>query len=123
VLGYWNVVEDGDVGRSDYGADGAAEAAIATDQANTALRQAAQAAVAVFLDTSDALNGDDGDGDPTDLLTSDGDHPNRRGHEAIAQAVYSALPDPKHGPVGLGAPAAQGCLSRYPVGSQDPGRR
>ena len=93
VLGYWNVVEDGEVGHADYGTDGAAEAAIATDQANAALRQAAQAAGAVFLDTSAALNGD---GDPTDLLTSDGDHPNLRGHEAIAEALYTALPDPAH---------------------------
>jgi acyl-CoA thioesterase-1 len=96
VLGYWNVVEDGKVGQSDYGADGAAEAALATDQANDALREAANAADAIYLSSSAALKGADNQDDPTDLLTSDGDHPNARGHEAIAQAVYTTLPDPLH---------------------------
>jgi len=96
VLGYWNVVEDGEVGHSDYGADGAAEAALATDQANEALREVAKAAGVIYLSTSAALKGADARDDPTELLTSDGDHPNARGHEAIAQAVYTALPDPLH---------------------------
>ncbi|WP_242625203.1 SGNH/GDSL hydrolase family protein [Krasilnikovia cinnamomea] len=94
VLGYWNVVEDGDVARTDYGANGVAEAASATRYADDALRRAAAAGGAAYLDTSAALRGPDGRANPTDLLAEDGDHPNARGQEAIAAAVYDVLPHP-----------------------------
>ena len=91
IFGYWNVVEDGDVGRSDYGDDGVAEAAAATKLCNEALRRAARGAL--YLDTTTALKGDSGEQDPTDLLAADGDHPNAAGHRAIAAAAYAILPD------------------------------
>jgi lysophospholipase L1-like esterase len=91
IFGYWNVVEDGDVGRTDYGGDGVAEAAAATKYCNDALRRAATGAI--YVDTTTALKGDNGHADPTDLLAADGDHPNAAGHEAIAEAAYAALPN------------------------------
>ncbi|GAB1691649.1 SGNH/GDSL hydrolase family protein [Krasilnikovia sp. M28-CT-15] len=94
VVGYWNVVEDGDVARVDYGDDGVAEAASATRYTDDALRRAAAAGGAAYLDTSAAFKGADGRANPTALLAEDGDHPNARGQAAIAAAVYEALPDP-----------------------------
>ncbi|GAB1640323.1 SGNH/GDSL hydrolase family protein [Krasilnikovia sp. MM14-A1259] len=94
VLGYWNVVEDGDVAREDYGDGGVAESATATRYADDALRRAASAGGAEYLDTSTAFKGADGRADPTALLSADGDHPNADGQAAIAAAVYRALPEP-----------------------------
>jgi lysophospholipase L1-like esterase len=90
IFGYWNVVEDGDVGRADYGDEGVAEAAAATKYCNDALHRAASGAI--YVDTTTALKGGSGAADPTDLLAADGDHPNAAGHEAIAEAAYAALP-------------------------------
>jgi acyl-CoA thioesterase-1 len=92
VFGYWDVVEDGDVGRSDYGEDGLAEAHSATTYANDAIRAAAAASGAKYVDTTAVFKGDTGERNPTALLASDGDHPNAAGHEAIAEAAYTVLP-------------------------------
>ncbi|MFB9235789.1 SGNH/GDSL hydrolase family protein [Plantactinospora siamensis] len=94
VLGYWNVVEDGAVARADYG-DRTAEADLITGYANDALRVAADAHAARYVPTRSAFRGHDGNADPTELLADDGDHPNARGHRAIAEAVYSAEPGPR----------------------------
>ncbi|BFU44495.1 SGNH/GDSL hydrolase family protein [Krasilnikovia sp. MM14-A1004] len=94
VLGYWNVVEDGDVAKADYDDDRVADAASATRYADDALRRAAAAGGAAYLDTSAAFKGADGQANPTGLLAEDGDHPNARGQAAIAAAVYEVLPDP-----------------------------
>lgn len=93
VFGYWNVVEDGDVGRADYGDDGVAEAAQATAAGNQALHRAATATGAGYVDTTATFKGGTGAEDPTALLTPDGDHPNATGHEALAAAAYAALPE------------------------------
>lgn len=90
IFGYWNVVEDGDVGHADYGDDGVTEAVTATRYCNDALRQAATGAT--YVDTTTAFKGEAGEADPTGLLAADGDHPNAAGHEAIAEAAYAALP-------------------------------
>jgi acyl-CoA thioesterase-1 len=91
VFGYWNVVEDGDVGRRDYGDDGVTEAAAATRSCDDALRRAAAATGAAYVDTTSVFKGDTGEQDPTGLLAADGDHPNAAGHRAIAQAAYRVL--------------------------------
>ncbi|MFD0820213.1 SGNH/GDSL hydrolase family protein [Micromonospora zhanjiangensis] len=91
VLGYWNVVRDGDVARDAYGPR-TAEADVITGYVNEALRAAAAARSARYVPTLPALKGDDGSGDPTDLLAEDGDHPNARGHAAIAAATVAAQP-------------------------------
>jgi len=92
VLGYWNVVKDGAVGLAEYGADGLASAETATRYCNKALRQAAASTGAQFVTTSAAFKGEHRDQDPTGLLASDGDHPNAQGHQAIADAIYAAVP-------------------------------
>jgi acyl-CoA thioesterase I len=92
VLGYWNVVEDGAVGLADYGTDGLRDAESATRYTNMALRQAADSAGARYVPTTPTFKGSARDRDPTGLLAADGDHPNARGHRAIADALYAALP-------------------------------
>jgi lysophospholipase L1-like esterase len=87
VLGYWNVVKDGEVGLETYGKTGEQAADEATQYANDALQRAAADSGARFLPTQNIF-GDD----PTALLADDGDHPNAQGHQAIAEALYSAVP-------------------------------
>ncbi|WP_249997696.1 SGNH/GDSL hydrolase family protein [Actinoplanes sp. M2I2] len=84
LLGYWNVVQDGQVGAAQYGADGVRDAARATALVNQALRDAATRTGATFVPTEPAFHGDDGSHDPTGLLAPDGDHPNAAGQAAIA---------------------------------------
>jgi acyl-CoA thioesterase-1 len=91
ILGYWNVVEDGAVGRADYGDTGVAESVTATRFCNDALRRSATATGVAYLDTTAAFKGADGSLDPTGLLASDGDHPNAAGHRAVAAAVREVL--------------------------------
>jgi len=90
VVGYWNVAEDGSVGRAAYGADGMAKADRATAYANTALQQAAADTGAHYVATLAAFRGPGGGLDPTPLLAADGDHPNAAGHDRIAQALFDA---------------------------------
>ena len=93
VIGYWNVVKDGEVGLATYGTDGERSAVTATQYANQALRQAAADSGARYLPTVTVFKGDQRNQDPTALLAADGDHPNAQGHLAIAQALLAALPD------------------------------
>jgi acyl-CoA thioesterase-1 len=94
VLGYWNVVKDGTVGLAAYGADGLASALSATRYCDLALRRAADRTGARYVPTTAAFRGDRRTIDPTGLLAPDGDHPNADGHEAIAESVYAARPNP-----------------------------
>jgi acyl-CoA thioesterase I len=89
VLGYWNVVLDGQVAAEEYGADGVRQAAEATTAINNALKAAAAQSGATFIDTYAAFHGPTGSKDPTTLLASDGDHPNAAGHAAIAALLPS----------------------------------
>jgi lysophospholipase L1-like esterase len=92
VLGYWNVVKDGKVGRRDYGAAGVRAAKSATGWANGALKSAARAEHAVYVPTYKAFKGAHGHRDPTRLLAPDGDHPNAAGHRLLAETVFAPLP-------------------------------
>jgi acyl-CoA thioesterase-1 len=94
VLGYWNVVKDGAVGRAEYGAAGLRSAEQATRYCNQALRAAARQSGARYVTTTPAFKGTSRDEDPTGLLAADGDHPNAAGHQAIADAVHTAQPTP-----------------------------
>ncbi|MCO8275989.1 SGNH/GDSL hydrolase family protein [Actinoplanes sp. TRM 88003] len=87
VLGYWNVVQDGQVAAEAYGADGVRDAGHATALVNQALRTAAERTGATFVPTEPAFHGDDGGRDPTGLLAPDGDHPNAAGQAAIAALI------------------------------------
>jgi lysophospholipase L1-like esterase len=91
VLGYWNVVLDGQVAEQQYNSDEVRESAEATRYANDALRAAAQQTGATFVATEEAFHGDAGGQDPTGLLAPDGDHPNAAGQAAIA-ALIPPLP-------------------------------
>jgi acyl-CoA thioesterase-1 len=84
VLGYWNVVQDGQVAAGSYGPDGVKRSVTATQYANQGLREAAAETHAKYISTDPAFHGADGSQDPTDLLAADGDHPNAAGHAAIA---------------------------------------
>ena len=87
VLGYWSVVQDGQVAAKAYGPDRLRAAAGATEQANNALRDAAEATGATYVSTVNAFHGLGGEQDPTGLLAPDGDHPNAAGHAAIAALI------------------------------------
>jgi lysophospholipase L1-like esterase len=84
VLGYWNVVQDGQVAQSSYGPEGVKRSVTATQYANQGLREAAAKTHATYISTDAAFHGPDGTHDPTNLLAPDGDHPNAAGHAAIA---------------------------------------
>jgi lysophospholipase L1-like esterase len=93
ILGYWNVFRDGKVGYSTLGAAGMASANKATAHANQALLQAAASTGSRYVFVYGTFKGKDGKTDPTPLLAFDGDHPNARGHRAIAGRLYAALPN------------------------------
>ena len=92
VAGYWNVVKDGNVGRRDYGRWGLRKAAQATAWANGAIRGAAAARHVTFVSTYAVFKGAHGRRNPTRLLAADGDHPNARGHAAIAEQFFRVAP-------------------------------
>jgi lysophospholipase L1-like esterase len=93
VLGYWNVMKDGKVARAAYGSAGVKAANQATTYANRAILRAARAKGATYVSTYVVFKGADGKTDPTSLLAADGDHPNARGHQRIAQALARVLPN------------------------------
>ena len=65
----------------------------ATAYANKAILRAARAKGATYVSTYVVFRGADGKADPTSLLAADGDHPNARGDQRIAQALARALPN------------------------------
>ncbi|MBL7256419.1 SGNH/GDSL hydrolase family protein [Paractinoplanes lichenicola] len=84
VLGYWNVMQDGDVGAATYGPDGVRNATRATGLINAALRKAAVTTGATYVSTEPPFHGPAG---ATALLAPDGDHPNEAGQAAIARLI------------------------------------
>ncbi|WP_353647517.1 SGNH/GDSL hydrolase family protein [Nakamurella sp. A5-74] len=88
VIGYWNVGWSGAVGRA-QGVVYVRNARLLTDAVNQVLERASAAGGAVYVDAYAAFGSDDST--TTDLLTDDGDHPNDRGHDALARAVVSAV--------------------------------
>lgn len=92
VVGYWNVVKDGNVGRRAYGRWGMSKANQATSYANAALGRAVGATRVTYVSTYKPFKGADGTRNPTRLLTADGDHPDAQGHALIAAVLYGAAP-------------------------------
>lgn len=90
VTSYWNVFEDGDTARSDVGQKALDWSDEVTRAANAAFCAAATRAGAQCVDTYSLFKGD-GTKNPTSLLAPDGDHPDQRGHDAIATALLAAL--------------------------------
>lgn len=95
VVGYWNVFLDGAVG----GTRGAAY--VQSSDRLTKLVDAVLADVgaqhgASYVDVYRAFKGD-GDRDDTDLLASDGDHPDDAGHHVLAQTLVAFLHSRRNG--------------------------
>lgn len=90
VTGYWNVGEDGEVGRQN-GESYVTESKALTRRFNSMAAGVASSQKVIYADFWTPFVGADGTGDPTDLLVSDGDHPNAAGHARLAAAVMSAL--------------------------------
>lgn len=90
VSGYWNVEQDGEVGRQNGQSYVTASKAL-TRRFNTMAAGVASSQKAIYADFSTPFVGTDGNGDPTGLLVSDGDHPNAAGHARLAAAVMSTL--------------------------------
>ena len=91
VTGYWNVFEDGEVARSSFPDDGVAASVALTREANAQIRKGATAAGATYVDLYAPFHGPaSDDGETTNLLGDDGDHPNARGHVLIARRLVAA---------------------------------
>jgi lysophospholipase L1-like esterase len=92
VLDYWAAEEDGEVARIQYDPTTMDAAIACTTSVNTALALAAKASGATYVSTYTAFKGANGTKDDSDLLGSDGDHPNAAGQLVIAQAIAAAYP-------------------------------
>jgi len=89
VTGYWGVFVDGAVA-ADRGTEFVTAARAVTLLANDALRAAATAGGATYVDLDAAFTSAAGPGnDRTSLLAADGDHPNAAGHRVIADALLA----------------------------------
>jgi lysophospholipase L1-like esterase len=91
VTDYWNVFEDGDVGRGDRGSAYLGWSDRLTRAFNAALCPKVSAAGGTCLDLYAPFKGSDGHRNPTGLLADDGDHPNAAGHALIARLMLDAL--------------------------------
>lgn len=80
LTGYWKVFEDGDVADKAFPDEGIAASVALTKAANAGIRADALAENAIYVDLWPVFEGANSDKDPTDLLASDGDHPNAAGH-------------------------------------------
>ena len=91
VTDYWNVFEDGAIGKADRGPAYLAWSDALTRRLNKRICAAAVAQNATCVDLYAPFKGD-GAEDPTALLADDGDHPDADGHQVISQTLLSALP-------------------------------
>lgn len=89
VTTYWNVFTDGDVARSAERSGYLAWSDALTREANAAITAVADAHAATLVDLYAPFKGD-GSGDPTNLLASDGDHPDAAGTALISRTVLAA---------------------------------
>jgi len=90
ATGYWNVFEDGDVGKQVFSAAGRDASDQLTQDVNRVIARAADRADATYVDLYVPFKGGDGPRDPTDLLAADGDHPDAAGHRLIAAELLDA---------------------------------
>jgi lysophospholipase L1-like esterase len=88
VTGYWNVWQDGAVGRG-MGADFVQVSRAVTGMVNQGLQRAATGNGALYVDLAKAFTA--AGPDDTGLLAADGDHPNAAGHQLIADVVARAV--------------------------------
>lgn len=88
VVGYWNVVQSGDVGAAN-GPTYVQNAQLLTAAVNRLLKRDSAAANAIFVDADTAFGSEDRV--MASLLAPDGDHPNADGHDVLTAAVVSAI--------------------------------
>lgn len=88
VTGYWSVWQDGQVARS-RGAAFVSAARVVTTAANARLRRQAHRLGERYVDLTEAIRPDGADATP--LLAADGDHPDAKGHRAIAALLLRRL--------------------------------
>jgi lysophospholipase L1-like esterase len=91
VANYWNVFTDGAVARRQGGQHQLDWSTVVTATANGAICRAAAAEGARCVDLVAPFKGDGG-ADPTDLLATDGDHPNAAGARKIVGALLARTP-------------------------------
>jgi lysophospholipase L1-like esterase len=89
VLDYWNVFPDGDQTRVTQGRSLVAWARAVSRLANAEISARSAAYGDRFVDLYQPMLAD---GDPTDLLAADGDHPNSRGVDLIVDRLVAATP-------------------------------
>ncbi|HEX3610552.1 MAG TPA: SGNH/GDSL hydrolase family protein [Sporichthyaceae bacterium] len=92
VLDYWASMEDGAVASKDYDKTAMTASLACTASTNAALALAAKATNATYVSTLTAFKGSKGTKDDTDLLASDGDHPDAAGHALIARTIAAVFP-------------------------------
>jgi lysophospholipase L1-like esterase len=88
VTGYWNVFQDGDVARRDFGERGLQAALHLTERANQVIRSVSDRAGARYVDIFAPFERPGAD--VTSLLAPDGNHPDAAGHELIARSLLAA---------------------------------
>ena len=86
LLDYWNVWLGGQVARARGPAYVHAAGAV-TDAFSDAIQSIARATGVLYVDLRTTFRGPDHDRDETNLLASDGDHPDAAGQQRIADAV------------------------------------
>lgn len=90
VTGYWNVFEDGNVARRAFSPAGFRATRRLTFQADAVLRSATVAEGATFVGLYAPFHGPAAHGDVTNLLASDGNHPDAAGQALIADRLLAA---------------------------------
>ena len=88
VTGYWNVFEDGQVGRHVGGAAGLQASIGLTRRVNDAISSVSRSVGARYVDLFEPFQSHGGAIDS--LLAPDGDHPDAAGHELIASKLLEA---------------------------------
>ncbi|GAC1419546.1 MAG: hypothetical protein NVSMB57_13900 [Actinomycetota bacterium] len=88
LTGYWQIWKDGAVAQK-LGRHYRTVNDALTREVNATIAQVASATESGFVDLYRPFRGD-GDADDTQLLASDGDHPNANGHSVIASALLNS---------------------------------
>ncbi len=90
VTGYWNVFEDGAVSAAAFPKAGVTASQVLTRETNAAIQRAVRSAGATYVDLYAPFHGPVSGGVTTNLLGADGDHPNAKGQQLIAQRLVAA---------------------------------
>ena len=95
LLDYWSVWLGGQYAAAKGEAYVDAAAAV-TDEVNTAIKKTASRSRSAYVDLRAAFKGPNYAYDETHYLSSDGDHPNAKGHKQIASAADAVIDKALH---------------------------